>query len=65
MRQEGDDVDATPKEGKGKARVVFDFNCGGMFRAYVNDNGEAVVGVFRGDDRVVDMREIDKEIGWR
>jgi L-asparaginase len=63
--EEGDDVDATPKEGKGKARVVFDFNCGGMFRAYVNDNGEAVVGVFRGDDRVVDMREIDKEIGWR
>lgn len=32
---------------KGVGKVVYDFNCGGMFRTYVDDDGEIRVGVFR------------------
>lgn len=31
----------------GKGEVVFDFNCGGMFRAWVDDKGEERVMVFK------------------
>jgi L-asparaginase len=33
----------------GQGRVVADFNCGGMFRAWIDDNGEERVMVFRGE----------------
>ena len=31
----------------GKGKIVFDFNCGGMFRTWVDDDGEERVMVFR------------------
>ncbi|KAI9835875.1 MAG: hypothetical protein M1819_001773 [Sarea resinae] len=34
-----------------KGELVWDFNCGGMFRGYVDADGRVKVGVFRGDDR--------------
>ena len=33
----------------GKGRVVADFNCGGMFRTWIDDKGEAKMMVFRDD----------------
>lgn len=36
-------------DGCGVGRVVADFNCGGMFRAWVDDRGEERVMVFRGE----------------
>lgn len=33
----------------GKSTVVWDFNCGGMFRAWVDDDGEQRCLVFRGE----------------
>ncbi|KAL9113562.1 MAG: hypothetical protein Q9227_002300 [Pyrenula ochraceoflavens] len=40
-------------EGKGKGEVVWDFNAGGMWRAYVDGWGREVVGVWREDGRWV------------
>ncbi len=34
---------------KVRSRVVQDFNCGGMFRAWIDDDGEAKVRIFRND----------------
>ena len=31
----------------GKGKIVFDFNCGGMFRTWVDDRGEEMMMVFR------------------
>lgn len=31
----------------GKGKIIFDFNCGGMFRTWVGDDGEEEVMVFR------------------
>ena len=36
-------------DGSGVGRVVADFNCGGMFRAWVDGDGEERVMVFRGE----------------
>ena len=36
-----------------KSEVVFDFNCGGVFRGYIDSEGRPVLGIFRGDDEVV------------
>jgi L-asparaginase len=33
----------------GRGRVVADFNCGGMFRAWIDDSGEERAMVFRGE----------------
>jgi L-asparaginase len=33
----------------GHGRIVADFNCGGMFRAWIDDNGEERIRVFRGE----------------
>jgi L-asparaginase len=33
----------------GQGRVVADFNCGGMFRAWIDDSGEERAMVFRGE----------------
>lgn len=33
--------------GKAQGKVVFDYNCGGMFRAWIDEEGSAVVEVFR------------------
>lgn len=30
-----------------RGHIVYDHNCGGMFRAYVDDNGHAHFGVFQ------------------
>ena len=32
------------------SEIVDDFNCGGMFRAYVDDNGKAVMRIWRKED---------------
>ncbi|KAA6413383.1 MAG: hypothetical protein FRX48_03129 [Lasallia pustulata] len=32
----------------GKGKIVFDFNCGGMFRTWVDDEGEEHVMVYKG-----------------
>lgn len=34
-------------EGGGKGKIVADFNCGGMFRTWVDDGGRERVAVFR------------------
>lgn len=31
----------------GKGKIVFDFNCGGMFRCWVDDHGNEKVMVFK------------------
>ncbi|MCJ1304960.1 hypothetical protein MMC08_007773 [Hypocenomyce scalaris] len=31
----------------GKGKIVFDFNCGGMFRTFVGDDGKEIVMVFK------------------
>ncbi|KAI9739116.1 MAG: hypothetical protein M1834_007329 [Cirrosporium novae-zelandiae] len=38
---------------EGKGKVAFDFNSGGMWRAWVDDDGGVRVGVLRGDDDTV------------
>ncbi|KAI4154132.1 MAG: hypothetical protein LQ340_001868, partial [Diploschistes diacapsis] len=38
---------------EGERRVAFGFNCGGMFRAWVDDGGRIMVGIFRCDDEEV------------
>ncbi|GAB1742943.1 hypothetical protein NU219Hw_g8645t1 [Hortaea werneckii] len=47
-------------EGGGKGEVVADFNCGGMFRAWVDERGEGRMAVFReegwDEDGEVSMR---------
>jgi L-asparaginase len=68
--EEGEGVDWERKGKKRKGNVVFDFNCGGMFRVFVNGKGEPVVGIFKGDDEVVgwDPDGIECEIesaSWR
>lgn len=34
----------------GMGTIVADFNCGGMFRAWVDNMGESRVAVFKGDE---------------
>ncbi|RMY84497.1 hypothetical protein D0862_11406 [Hortaea werneckii] len=50
-----DFVDMDGSEGGGKGEVVADFNCGGMFRAWVDEAGRGRMAVFRqegwGDER--------------
>jgi L-asparaginase len=36
-------------EEDGQGRVVADFNCGGMFRAWIDETGEERARVFRGE----------------
>lgn len=43
----------------GESKVAFDFNCGGMFRAYFDDVGRAWFGIFRDDDEYYDERRDD------
>ena len=44
----------------GLSHVVFDFNCGGMFRAYFDDEGQAWFGIFKGDDKSYDHKAADQ-----
>ncbi|CAK1355355.1 putative isoaspartyl peptidase/L-asparaginase [Cercospora beticola] len=36
-----------------RGHIVYDHNCGGMFRAYVDDNGHAHFGVFQDEKRTL------------
>jgi L-asparaginase len=38
-----------------ETKVVWDFNCGGMFRAFVDDHDRQVFGCFRNDDAPVSV----------
>lgn len=38
-----------------ESKVVFDFNCGGVFRSYIDDKDRTILGIFRGDDEVVSI----------
>jgi L-asparaginase len=46
------DVDGRVVEGR--SELLQDYNCGGMFRAWVDEHGVAVARVFRDDDNVPD-----------
>ncbi|KAF2211620.1 hypothetical protein CERZMDRAFT_42993 [Cercospora zeae-maydis SCOH1-5] len=38
---------------EGRGHIVYDHNCGGMFRAYVDDNGHTHFGVFQDEKEIL------------